>query len=105
MKRKSQVLLLLMSLVCGSAFAEEQVAPHVAFWTSLAGRWTYEISSDGTKGKVTWQMQARGSALMGRFQDDQGNVSVELAGARTTRHWWSMESAPQATIGRWHSTK
>ena len=82
MKRKSQVLLLLMSLVCGSAFAEEQVAPHVAFWTSLAGPWTYEISSDGTKGKVTWQMQARGSALMGRFQDDQGNVSVELAGWR-----------------------
>lgn len=80
MKRKLQVLILLLSLACGSSFAEDQTPPHVAFWNSLAGRWTYEISSDGTKGRVTWRMRARGSALLGRFQDDQGNVSVELAG-------------------------
>ena len=81
MKRKSQVLILFLSLACGSSFAEDKIPPHVAFWNSLQGRWTYEIS-DGTKGTATWEVRASGSVLLGRFQDDQGNVASELAGWR-----------------------
>lgn len=77
-------LAVIMLSVCvtvsaGKANAEDV---HKAWWKYLKGEWTYEITPVNIKGTATWRLAAKGNAMVGRFVDDDGTVSIELSGLR-----------------------
>jgi hypothetical protein len=53
---------------------------HKAWWKYLKGEWTYEIKELNIKGTATWRLAAKGNALVGRFQTEDGRISIELGG-------------------------
>jgi hypothetical protein len=63
----------------GQANAEE---PHKAWWKFIKGDWTYEIPELNQKATATWRIAAKGNALVGRFEESDGTVAIELAGYR-----------------------
>ncbi|MCS7471586.1 hypothetical protein NZK35_33475 [Stieleria sp. ICT_E10.1] len=57
------------------AFAQEL---HQAWWKYLQGEWSYENSE--SSGTVAYRYAAKKNAVVARFEDKDGTVSIELLG-------------------------
>jgi len=71
--------LVLFHSIFASAGACSAQEPHEQVWKYLQGQWAYEVT-DGRKGIVTYQMAAKGNAVIARFEEEDGTVAVEISG-------------------------
>lgn len=52
--------------------------PHEAWWKYLQGEWSYENSE--SSGTVVYRYAVKKNAVVARFQDADGDISIELLG-------------------------
>ena len=64
-----------VSIIATPAISQE---PHQAWWKFLQGEWTYENSE--SSGTVVYRYAAKKNAVVARFEDKDGDVSIELLG-------------------------